>query len=204
VRAIACAQTDPFSRVRPYFDPALYPSNGFAHRHLSTPPEAGGAGVNSVGRFRGRLTLAFLFGALKFRVNEHATNACEWAYPDGPVRLIGKIRVFVDLPLGIKAPGVEVELIVYGSIVHVPTLIDLPFNPGHLYTCMELTIGEDHSSGAIGMRVYNSSNLQGVVVGSGRGTQRMEDGYFGEMPAYEDVEEGSAEKGRGNPETPGR
>jgi len=155
---------DHYYPLRPYFDTSRYPNNGFAHRHLSTPLEAGGTGEDYVDRFKGRLTMAFLFGALKFRIHENSINAYEWAYKDGPVRLIRKVQIFITLPLGIKAPGFAVDLIWYDSIVNVPTVIDLPFNPGYLYTYMQLKIGEDHSVRSIGMRMYTSNNLQGVVV----------------------------------------
>ena len=111
-----------------------------------------------------RLTLAFLFGMMKFRVNESAINFYEAAYKDGPIRVLRNTQIIFSLPLGIKAPGIAVEVIWYDTIVNVPMIIDIPFNPGYVITYMELKIGEDHAPGAIGMKVYNSNNLKGCLV----------------------------------------
>jgi len=120
--------------------------------------------VDYVDRFKGRATIAFFFGLLKFEVNEKSINFYESAYIDGPVRLVRNIQLVISLPMGIKAPGLAVDLIWYDTIVDVPMIIDLPFNPNYLYTYLELRIGEDHSPGAMGMKVYNSHNLEGCLV----------------------------------------
>ena len=88
----------------------------------------------------------------------------ESAYKDGPIRLVRNIQLIITLPLGIKAPGIAVDLLWYDTIVNVPMVIDIPFNPKYLMSYMKLVVGEDHCPGAIGMLVYNSNNLEGFVV----------------------------------------
>jgi len=168
---------DHFYPMGPYFDIRKYGGKiGFSHQYMSTPPSAGGTGVDYVDRFKGRLTVAFVFGALKYRVNESKVSFYEAAYKDGPVRLVRNIQVIISLPLGIKAPGIAVDLLWYDTIVNVPMIINLPFNPGYLYTYLELLVGEDHAPGAVGMKIYNSNNLEGYVV-DGR-TSPQEDGRW--------------------------
>jgi hypothetical protein len=150
--------------MEPYHDTSKYDNLGFAHRHMSNPPEAGGVGLDYVDRLKGRLKMAFVFGFLKYRINENAVNFYEAAYKDGPIRLVRNIQLIVSLPLGLEAPSIAVDLLWYDTIVNVPTIINLPFNPDYFYTYMELRIGEDHGPHAIGMRVYNSNNPQGVIV----------------------------------------
>jgi len=155
---------DHFYPLGPYFDMSKYHNMGFAHRYMSNPPEAGGTGVDYVDRFKGRITMAFLFGALKFHFDEGSVTFYESAYKDGPVRLVRNLQIIIHLPLGIKAPGLAVDLIWYDTIVDVPVVIDLPFNPKYVLSYLELKIGEDHAPGAIGMKVYNSNNLAGCRV----------------------------------------
>ena len=155
---------DRYYPMKPYFDTSKYKNIGFAHRQMSTPPEAGGTGVDYVDRLKGRLVMAFVFGMLKFRADEGSVTFYESAYTDGPIRLVRNIQIIISLPLGLKAPGIAVDLLWYDTIVDVPMVIDLPFNPKYFYTYMELRVGEDHAPGAIGMQVYNSNNLQGVMV----------------------------------------
>jgi hypothetical protein len=150
--------------MRPYFDTSKYPNIGFAHNFMSATPEAGGTDVNCVDRFKARLTLAFMFGVLKFHFNEGSVTFYEAAYKDGPVRLIRNIQIVITMPLGIKGPGMAVDLLWYDTIVDVPLVIDLPFNPKYVLSYLELRLGEDHSPGAIGMKVYNSNNLTGCRV----------------------------------------
>jgi len=155
---------DHFYPMEPYFDTSRYKNSGFAHRYMSTPPAAGGTGVDYVDRLKGRLTMAFVFGSLKFRADESSVNFYEAAYKNGPIRLIRNIQIIISLPLGIKAPGIAVDLLWYDTIVNVPMIIDIPFNPKYLLSYLELTVGEDHAPGAVGMKIYNSNNLEGFVV----------------------------------------
>ncbi len=155
---------DHFYPQEPYADLSKYPNKGFAHMYMAVPPEAGGTGEDFVDRFKGRITIAFFFGLLKYNVTEKVINFYESAYKDGPVRLIRNIQLIITLPLKIRAPGIAVDLLWYDTIVDVPMIIDLPINPKYLYTYLEIKIGEDHGPGAIGMKVYNSNNLQGCLV----------------------------------------
>jgi hypothetical protein len=155
---------DHYYPMEPYFDISKYENIGFAHRYMSTTPAAGGTGVDYVDRMKGRLTMAFVFGTLKFHADESKVNFYEAAYKDGPIRLIRNIQIIISLPLGIKAPGIAVDLLWYDTIVDVPMVIDIPFNPKYLLSYLELTVGEDHASGAMGMRIYNSNNPEGFVV----------------------------------------
>ncbi len=155
---------DHFFPMGPYFDMKKYDNIGFAHEYMANSLEAGGTDTDYVDRLKGRVTMAFLFGLLKFRVNESKVRFFEAAYKDGPVRLVRNIQIIVSLPLGIKAPGIAVDLLWYDTIVDVPTVIDIPFNPDHFYTYLELVVSEDHGPGAIGMQVFNSNNLEGFVV----------------------------------------
>ena len=150
--------------IEPYFDVSKYSNVGFAHRHMSFTREAGGTAVDIVDRFKSRVTVAFFFGLLKFRVDENDISFYEHAYKDGPVRIIKKIQGRLNLPLGIKAPGGMFNIIQYETIGNVPLILDIPFNPGYLYTYLELDITEDRSREAIGMKVYSSNNLKGCLV----------------------------------------
>jgi len=149
---------------RPYFDPSKYPNVGFAHRHTSLTPEAGATGEDFCDRFKVRMTVAFLFGMLKFHVDENQINFYEVAYKEGPVRVIRNNKLVVSLPLGIKAPGAATNIIWYDTMVNVPLLIDIPFNPGYLYSYLEIRISDDHSPEAAGMKVYSSNNPGGCLV----------------------------------------
>ena len=155
---------DHFYPQEPYSDLSKYPNKGFAHMYMANPPEAGGTNVDYVDRFKGRVTVAFLFGLLKINITEKSVNFYESAYKDGPVRLIRNIQIIITLPLNIRAPGMAVDLLWYDTIVDVPTIIDIPFNPNYLYTYLEIRIGEDHGPGAIGMKIYNSNNTEGCLV----------------------------------------
>jgi len=155
---------DHYYPMEPYFDLSKYENIGFAHRYMSTTPAAGGTGVDYVDRLKGRLTMAFVFGSLKFRADESSVNFYEAAYKDGPIRLIRNIQIIISLPLGMKAPGIAVDLLWYDTIVNVPMVIDIPFNPKYLLSYLELRVGEDHAPGAMGMRIYNSNNPEGFVV----------------------------------------
>jgi hypothetical protein len=148
----------------PYFDKSKYPNTGFAHNFIALTPEAGGTGVNFCDRFKVRVTVAFFFGTLKVHADENSMSFYENAYKDGPVRLIKNNKLVVRLPLGIKAPGAAVNITWYDTIVTNPLIIDVPFNPGYLYTYLEISIGEDNNKEAIGMKVYSSNNLKGCVV----------------------------------------
>jgi len=110
------------------------------------------------------MTVAFLFGLLKFHVDENQINFHEVAYKDGPVRVIRNNRLVVSLPLGIRAPGAATNIIWYDTIVNVPLIIDIPFNPGYIYSYLELRISDDHSPESIGMKVYSSNNPDGCLV----------------------------------------
>ena len=57
---------DHFYPMAPYVDISKYIKTGIAHRYMSTPKGGGGTGVDYVDRFKGRVTMAFLFGSLKF------------------------------------------------------------------------------------------------------------------------------------------
>jgi len=155
---------DHFYPLAPYFDMSKQKGKGFAHMYMANPPEAGGTGVDYVDRFKGRITMAFLFGSLKLHFDEGSVTFYEAAYKDGAVRLVRNLQIIIHLPLGIKAPGFAVDLIWYDTIVDVPMVIDLPFNPKYVLSYLELKIGEDHAPGAIGMRVYTSNNLKGCLV----------------------------------------
>lgn len=155
---------DHFYPLAPYFDMSKYRNIGFAHRYMSNPPEAGGTGVNYVDRFKGRITMAFLFGRLKLHFDEGSVTFYESAYKDGPVRLIRNLQIIIRLPMGIKAPGIAVDLLWYDTIVDVPIVIDLPFDPKYVLSYVELKIGEDHGPGALGMMVYNSNNPAGCRI----------------------------------------
>ena len=150
--------------LKPYFDTSKYPNIGFAHRHYSLTPEAGGTGVDFSDRLKVRGTLAFFFGLFKFRFDETNMNVFELSYKDGPVRLIRNNQIIVNLPLGLKAPGAAGNLTWYDTILNVPMILDAPLNPGYLYTYLELSIGEDYAPGALGMKIYNSNNLKGCLV----------------------------------------
>lgn len=155
---------DHFYPLKPYFDTSNSKNGGLAHSYMSNPTEAGGTGVDYVDRLKVRGTIAFFFGFLKYRLTEKSVTFYESAYKDGPVRLVRNMRIIVSLPLGIRAPGVAVDVLWYDTIVDVPMVVDIPFNPGHLYTYLELRIAEDHAPGAVGMKVYNSNNRAGCVV----------------------------------------
>ena len=174
---------DHFYPMSPYFDVKSYDNIGFAHQFMATLPEAGGTHTDYVDRLKGRVTMAFLFGLLKFRVDESSVNFHEAAYKDGPVRLVRNIQIIINLPLGMKAPGIAVDLLWYDTIVDVPMVIDLPFNPGYLYTYMQLVVAEDHAPGAIGMKVYNSNNLEGFVV-DGRTSPQEDDRWNNERDTW--------------------
>lgn len=148
----------------PYFDTSAYPNAGFAHNYYAVTPSGGGTGRNFCDRFKVRVTVAFFFGTVKFHIDENAIMFYENAYKDGPVRLIRNDKLVISLPLRIKAPGAAVNIIWYDTIVNVPLIIDIPFNPGFLYSYLEISLGEDHRKGAIGAKVYNSNNLQGCLV----------------------------------------
>lgn len=148
----------------PYYPPEAYANTGFAHHYISLSPKAGGTGIDFWDRFKVRVTMAFFFGAIKLRVDENAITFYENGYKDGPVRVIRNDKVIITLPLGIKAPGAATNVIWYDTIVNVPLIIDIPFNPGYLYTYLQISIGEDHSKEAVGMEVYNSNNTTGVLV----------------------------------------
>ncbi len=155
---------DHFYPQEPYADTSKYPDKGFAHMYMANSLEAGGTGVDYVDRLKVRLTIALFFGVLKIKITEESVDSVESAYKDGPVRLIRNIQAIVNLPLKIKAPGAAVDLLWYDTIVDVPVILNIPINPGYLYTYLELSIGEDHGPGAIGMKVYNSNNLKGCLV----------------------------------------
>ncbi|MFC1888196.1 hypothetical protein ACFL4G_00420 [Thermodesulfobacteriota bacterium] len=155
---------DHFYPLKPYFDSSKIENRGLAHSYMSNSPEAGGTGVDYVDRLKVRGTIAFFFGLLKYHLTEKSVTFFESAYKDGPVRLIRNLRIIISLPLGIKAPGAAVDVLWYDTIVDVPMVVDIPFNPGHLYTYLELSIGEDHAPGAVGMKVYNSNNRDGCLV----------------------------------------
>jgi len=148
----------------PYFDTSKYSNVGFSHRLVALTPEAGGTGVDFCDRYKVRVTVAFIFGLLKFHVNENDITFYENAYKDGPVRVIKNNQIILSLPMGLSAPGAAVNMIWYDTIVNVPLIIDIPFNPDYLYTYLELSVTEDHSSEAIGMKVYSSNNLKGCLV----------------------------------------
>ncbi len=148
----------------PYFDKSTFPNAGFAHNFYSLTSAAGGTGENFCDRFKVRVSIAFFFGTLKFHIDENAIMFYENAYKDGPVRLIRNNKLVLSLPLGIKAPGAAVNIIWYDTIVNVPLIIDIPFNPGFLYSYLEISLGEDHRKEALGAKVYNSNNLTGCVV----------------------------------------
>jgi len=150
--------------IEPYFDVSKYSNVGLAHRRMSFTREAGGTGADIVDRFKNRVTVAFFFGLLKFRVDENDISFYEHAYKDGPVRIIKKIQGSLNLPLGIKAPGGMFNIIQYETVGNVPLILDIPFNPGYLYTYLELDITEDRSREAFGMKVYSSNNLKGCLV----------------------------------------
>ncbi len=156
---------DHFYPLAPYFDVSKYQRKiGFAHRYMSNPPEAGGTNVNYVDRFKGRITVAFLFGGLKVHFDESSVTFYESAYKDGPLRLIRNLQIIIRLPLGIKAPGIAVDLLWYDTIVDVPVVVDLPFDPKYVLSYVVLQVGEDHGPGAIGMKVYNSNNPLGCTI----------------------------------------
>jgi len=155
---------DRFYPMPPYYPGRAFPNNGFSHRYMANPPAAGGDGTNYVDRMKSRFEVALFFGSLKLNLDENSMTFHERAYTDGPVRLVRKIQLIMQLPMGIKAPGFAVDLLWYDTIVDVPMVVHFPINPGLVLTHIQVTQGEDQSPGSLGMLVYNSNNLGGMVV----------------------------------------
>ena len=72
-----------------------YENIGCVQRARAAPEGAGGTHVDYVDRFKGRVTMAFLWGSLKFRANENSVKFYESAYRDGPIRLIRNIQIII-------------------------------------------------------------------------------------------------------------
>jgi len=155
---------DRFYPMPPYFQTKQFPNNGFSHRYMSNPPSAGGDETNYVDRMKSRFEVALIFGTVKVHLDENKMTFYERAYTDGPVRLVRKIQLIMELPMGIEAPGFAVDLLWYDTIVDVPMVVNFPINPGLVLTYIQITQGEDQSPGAMGMLVYNSNNPEGMVV----------------------------------------
>jgi hypothetical protein len=131
---------------------------------MANPPKAGGDNTNYVDRMKTRFEVALLFGSVKLNLDENRMTFYELAYTDGPVRLVRQIQLIMKLSMGIEAPGFAVDLLWYDTIVDVPMVVNFPINPGLVLTYIEVTQGEDQSPGAVGMRVYNSNNPEGILV----------------------------------------
>jgi hypothetical protein len=155
---------DRFYPMPPYYQTKNFSNNGFSHRYMANPPHAGGDETNYVDRMKTRFEVALFFGSVKLNLDENSMTFYELAYTDGPVRLVRQIQLIMTLPMGIKAPGFAVDLLWYDTIVDVPMVVNFPINPGLVLTYIQITQGEDQSPGAMGMRVYNSNNPEGVVV----------------------------------------
>lgn len=155
---------DRFYPMPPYYTGKSFPNNGFSHRYMANPPGAGGDETNYVDRMKTRFEVALFFGSVKLNLDENRMTFYERAYTDGPVRLVRKIQLIMQLPMGIEAPGFAVDLLWYDTIVDVPMVVHFPINPGLVLTHIQITQGEDQSPGALGMLVYNSNNPEGMVV----------------------------------------
>ncbi len=155
---------DRFYPMSPYFRTKDFPNNGFSHFHMANTPKAGGDNSNYVDRMKTRFEAVMFFGTFKWKIDENRITFHESAYTDGPVRIIRNIKVIISLPLGLKAPGIGVDLFWYDTIVDVPLVVNFPLNPATVFTYIQISLGEDQSPAAYGMLVFNSNNPGGMIV----------------------------------------
>lgn len=139
------------------------------YRKLLVTKVGGGNGKNLLQRSRiegqARLDWFFLLGALKtFKRDEEDITLKIDAYKDGPVRVILRGKPELELIWGIKLPSEEVDSVYYGNQFYTTNAINTPVKLSRY--CSEASVlgTLDFNQNALGMKFYNSRNLQGVVL----------------------------------------
>lgn len=127
-------------------------------------PAAGGNNENIIDRQKVRGRITFMGGAIEVPINEKIVSGGVVAYKAGPVRVLTHSCMYPLFPMGIKGPRFYIDSILVDTLSLVSIKIDMPFDPGFFIHEMTLAFGMDLTPAAKGMRLYNSVNLEGMLV----------------------------------------
>ncbi len=151
------------------------------YKYLIMPEKAGGNGKNMADRLKIRITIKLFFGSFTIKLSEGRIKGDTLAYKKGPIRLIRRLEQYVLLPGGIKVLRAVADINQFRNIGNCPAIFQLPFRMDRFVSSFALRTGTDYSKNAFGSMIYNSNNLEGIIV----------DGKMSEMehnfnPAFDD------------------
>ncbi len=134
------------------------------YKNLYVTEKAGGNGKNFVDRLKLRITIKMFFGSVTIRLTEGRLRGNTLAYKKGPIRLIKRLEQYVLLPGGVKAVRAVADITQYRNIGNSPITFQVPFRMDKLVSSLIIRSGTDYNENIIGSKIYNSKNLQGLLV----------------------------------------
>ncbi len=102
---------------------------GYAlYSDLFYPQDDGGFGPDLMDRIKIRITVKFLFNAIKIRKNEDDFRAKVVSWKDGPVRVLRNVETYVRVMFRLSSPSIYSVNEYYPYHMYSPLRFNIPFN----------------------------------------------------------------------------
>ena len=119
---------------------------------------------NLIDRFKARVDAHFLWGLFRFQRNEDQISEDAVRYEDGPIRVVRRSRIRVDIGWGLPSPTIVAEDYFYADHAEAPVYISLPFSLAYVFGDLDVRLYLDFRA-LDGFRVAAQGLGDGVVVG---------------------------------------
>jgi hypothetical protein len=122
---------------------------------------------NLIDRFKARVDAHFLWGLFRFQRNEDQVTEEVIGYEDGPIRVVRRSRIRVEIGWGLPSPTIFAEDYFYADHAEAPVYISLPFSLAYVFGDLDVRLYLDFR-GLDGFRVAADGLPDGsLTVGSG-------------------------------------
>ncbi len=128
------------------------------------PPEAGGTGVDITDRLKIRIEIRLKFPPVTLRFDEDDTEVATVAYIDGPIRVVRRNQVYLQVPFFSIPFGGAHDVVIYRDTNEAPVEVSIPKGAAWLIKSMNIRFGTDFSPAAMGMLWYNTYNTEGAII----------------------------------------
>lgn len=95
---------------------------------------------NLVDRFKARVEARFLWGLISFRKNEDEVVEEVIGYKDGPIRVIRRVRLHVQIGWGVPSPDIIADDYFYADHAEAPIHISLPFSLAYVFGDLDVRV----------------------------------------------------------------